>query len=1028
MAVNPALFKAMEWRCIGPYRGARVVSVAGDPMNSLVFYFGATGGGVWKSTDAGLFWENISDKFFQTGAVGAIAVSDSHPDIIYVGTGESCFQSNESHGDGIYKSIDGGQTWQNIGLKNTRHISKIRIHPNDPNTLYVAALGHTWGPNPERGVYKSIDGGQNWERKLFISENAGAIDLVMDPNNASDLYASTYELLGMPWTHKSGGPDSGLYKSSDDGDTWTNLNENPGFPTGIKGKIGVAISPAKPNRVWALVEAEDGGLFRSDDSGATWNKLTGQQNLWWRAPYYIHVFAHPQDPDICYVLSVEFWKSTDGGYTFNSQPMPHGDHHDLWVDHRNPDRMIEGSDGGATVTLNGGLSWSSLYNQPTASFFHITTDEQYPYRVYGTQMDNTAISVPSRTTEKAILWKDCYTVGPAESGHIAVHPNNPDLVYAGAIGSSPGGGGGNLIMYDRTTNQTRMITVWPESQGMVAGKDHKYRFQFHFPTFISPHDPSVLYVAGNVVFRSNDGGGSWTPISPDLTTNDLSKISEIPGGPITTQVINPFNVGSILSLSESLLEKGLLWAGSDDGLVHMSRDNGNTWENVTPKTLPNWALITNIDPSPHDSSTAYLSATCYKQDNNKPYLFRTDNYGKDWVEITYGIPSFDFTRVIREDPNRQGLLYAGSETSVYVSFNNGADWDSLQLNLPHTPIHDLLIHNKDIIIATHGRAIWIMDDVSVLHQIYDGIPCTSNFMYEPSPAMYISPPLNFPYKVGPGKNYCMVGGEITAFNRLKDENGEIVERYLCAGTNPARGVIVDYVLDQEYSGEIIINFQTPKGETIKEFSNRDAREVKPRSSPGMNRFIWDMRHLGISGPTNIDGPSALPGWYLVNINIGDQILSQPFEIVKDERIIATEKDLEARFDLLLRIRDKIRESNDAVYLVRSIKSQIQKLEQSVMGQTTSAESLRSCSQIKKDLSSIEGTLIPLKGSHPQRPFPTRLTPKLVSLFDVVASADYPPTQQSYLVFDLICSKIDEELKCLKKIETQRLPKLVDVEG
>ena len=541
-----------------------------------------------------------------------------------------------------------------------------------------------------------------------------------------------------------------------------------------------------PNRVWALVEAEDGGLFRSDDSGETWQKLTGESNLWWRAPYYIHVFAHPKDPETCYVLSVELWKSTDGGRTFESQPMPHGDNHDLYIDPNNPDRMIEGSDGGAVVSLNGGITWSTLYNQPTASFFHLTTDNQDPYRVYATQMDNTAMSVPSSTNDEAILWKDCHIAGPAESGHIAVHPDNPNIVFAGAIGSSPGGGG-NLTMYDHSTGQTRMITAWPENMGMVPGKDNPYRFQFHFPTFLSPHDPSVLYIAAHVVFRSTDEGHSWTIISPDLTTNDVSKMSKLHGGPITVQVVNPFNMGSIMTLDESPLQEGLLWAGSDDGLVHVTRDGGGNWENVTPPDLPSWSIISVIDPSHHDPATAFLSATRHKMDDTKPYLFKTHDYGQTWSRITDGIPQDDFTRVIREDPEKEGLLYAGTETGIYVSFDDGDSWKPLQLNLPHVPIHDLVVKNDDLVIATHGRAIWILDDLTPLRRLKDGIPPASDFLFSPRPARRIALPQSFPDRPGKGKNYRMVGGEIVPFYERQSPNGHLLHTYLTARRQSPQG-------------------------------------------------------------------------------------------------------------------------------------------------------------------------------------------------------------------------------------------------
>ena len=1017
--VNPSHYQAMKWRCIGPFRGARVVTVAADPVNPLVFYFGATGGGVWKTIDAGTHWENVSDPFFNTAAVGALAVAPSDPNVIYAGTGESCFQSNESHGDGVYKSTDAGRTWTNIGLKDTRHIAKIRIHPTDPNLVYVAALGHTWGPNLQRGVYRSKDGGDTWEQVLFNTPEAGAIDLTMDPANPSHLFASLYQLRGMPWTHRSGGPHSGLYRSTDGGDTWTDISRNPGLPQGVLGKIGIALSPPMPNRIWALIEAEDGGLYRSDDAGETWQKLTGQSNLWWRAPYYIHVFAHPQNPDVCYVLSVELWKSTNGGRTFESQPMPHGDNHDLWIDPNNPDRMIEGSDGGAVVTLNGGTSWSTLYNQPTASFFHLTTDTQHPYRVYATQMDNTAIGVPSSTNEEAILWKDCHIAGPAESGHITVHPDNPNIVFAGAMGSSPGGGG-NLTMYDHSTGQTRMITVWPENLGMVPGKDNKYRFQFHFPTFLSPHDPDVLYVAANVVFRSTDEGTNWTVISSDLTTNDISKMSQVPAGPITNQSVTPFNMGSILALAESPLRQGLLWAGSDDGLVHISKDNGGSWSNVTPQDLKPWALISAIDPSPHHPGTAYLSATRYKQDDTKPYLYKTHDYGQTWTRITHGIPQDDFTRVIREDPAKEGLLYAGTETGVYVSFDDGSNWQPLNLNLPRVPVHDLVVKDDDLVIATHGRALWILDDLTPLHRLKDGIPPDSGFLFRPRPTHRIALPLSFPYHPGRGKNYRTVSGEIVPFYENQSSTGEMLYTYLNAGTNPPRGVSVTYVLNEIPKEEAKLIFQDSRGDNIKQFSSRAVRGQRVPTEPGMNRFIWDMRYPDAEGPTNMEGPIAPPGDYRVQLAIGDTLYSEPFQIVKDPRIDASQQDLESQFQLLIRVRDTIQETNAAMAQVREVRRRIKEWETS---SRQTAEFSGTASSIKENLSSIEKELVPILGPNPQKPPPTRLGPKLASLSEVIASADYQPTRQSFEVFDHLLTGVRQQLDRLDLIVEKDIPTL-----
>ena len=656
----PPLLHALEWRCIGPYRGGRVVAVAGDPVNAAVFYFGACAGGIWKTTDAGTYWENISDAYLPTAAVGAIAVADSDPNVIYVGMGECCIRGDVSHGDGVYRSTDAGKTWMHLGLADTRHIARVRIHPTNPDVVYVAALGHAYGPNNQRGVFRSADGGKTWDHILFRSDKAGAIDLSLDPHNPRILYAAIWEAQRTPWSLTSGGPDSSLYQSTDGGETWTELTNNPGLPAGLKGRIGVAVSPARPGRVWALVEAEDGALFRSDDGGATWQRLSEERNLRLRFWYYGHVFADPQDPDTVYVLNIQAWKSVDGGRTFAQMTTPHGDNHDLWIDPRHPQRMIEGNDGGACVSFNGGASWSTIYNQPTAQFYHVATDTRFPYRVYGTQQDNTAICVPSRSEKGAILSSQCYPVGSSESGYIAVRPDNPNLVYSGAIGSAPGGGG-VMLRYDHATEQVRIITVWPEIYGGWGAKDLKYRFQWTYPIVLSPHDPNILYAAGNVLFRSADEGMSWKAISPDLTRQDVSKL-EPSGGPINKDTTGAEHYCTIFAFAESPHQPGVFWVGSDDGLIHLSRNDGETWDNVTPKELPEWALISMIEVSPHDPATAYVAATRYKLDDVQPYLYKTHDYGQTWQRITAGIPAHDFTRVIREDPARRGLLYAGTET------------------------------------------------------------------------------------------------------------------------------------------------------------------------------------------------------------------------------------------------------------------------------------------------------------------------------------------------------------------------------
>ena len=697
---------SLKWRCIGPPRGGRVVAVAGHPTEAATFYFGACAGGVWKTDDAGSYWENISDGYFTSAAVGAIAVSEADPNVIYAGTGEHTIRGDVSYGDGVYKSTDGGQSWTNIGLRETKHISKIRIHPQNPDLVYVAALGHAFGPNEERGVYRSQDGGQTWQKVLFRRDKAGAVDLSMDSTNPRVLYVTIWEAVRNFWSLTSGGPDSSIYKSIDGGETWVELTGNPGLPEGLKGRMGIAVSPANPARVWAIIEAKDerAGMYRSDDGGATWQQTSSNRDLIHRPWYYCHVFADPQDAETVYVLNLKMWKSTDGGVTFNDITTPHGDNHDLWIDPANPQRMIEGNDGGACVSYTGGKSWSSIYNQLTGQFYHLAVDNQYPYRVYGTQQDNSSISVPSASEKGAISWMDCYPAGTGESGYIAVNPDDANIVFVGAVGSSPGGGGA-LQRYDHRTKQIRLVTVWPEAYTGWGVDDIRYRFAWTFPIVFSAHDSKVLYTCGNHVFRTTDEGSSWEAISPDLTRDDKSKFAAS-GGPITLDTSGAEHYGTVFAFAESPHIPGLLWAGSDDGLLHISKDNGETWTNITPPDLAEWSLISVIEPSPHHEATAYVSATRYKLDDYQPYLYKTVDFGQSWQQIDF--PEGEITRVVREDPARQGLLYAGTESGLFISFDDGDNWQRFNGNLPVVPIYDMVVKDTDLVVATHGRAFWIL--------------------------------------------------------------------------------------------------------------------------------------------------------------------------------------------------------------------------------------------------------------------------------------------------------------------------------
>jgi photosystem II stability/assembly factor-like uncharacterized protein len=1053
---DTALLSAMEWRLIGPHRGGRVVAVAGDPVDPLTFYFGACGGGVWKTTDGGVYWENVSDGFFKTAAVGAIAVADADPNVIYVGTGEACIRGNVIHGDGVYKSTDAGKTWTNVGLTDSRHISRIRIHPHDPNLVYVGALGHAFGPNQERGVFRSRDGGKQWERVLFKSDHAGIADLAMDPTNPRILYAAVWDVIRRPWELVSGGPDSGIWKTTDGGDTWTDITDRPGLPKGLKGRIGIAVSPARSGRVWALIEAEEGVLFRSDDGGETWERICEERDLRQRPWYYMHIFADPQDPDTCYVLNLRAWKSTDGGKTFTPLTTPHGDNHDLWIDPRNPRRMIEGNDGGACVSFNGGETWSTIYNQPTAQFYHLTTDTRFPYHVYGTQQDNSAIAVPSRSSRGAIPWGECYPVGSSESGHIQVRPDNPNIVYSGAIGSAPGGGG-VMLRYDHSTQQTRIITVWPEIYGGWGAKDIKYRFQWTYPILISPHDPTVLYTCGNHVFRSRDEGTSWEPISPDLTRNDVTKLGPS-GGPLTKDTTGAEHYCTIFAFTESPHERGVFWAGSDDGLIHLSRDGGATWTNVTPPDLPEWTTICSIEVSPHDPATAYVAATRYKLDDFRPFLYKTADYGKTWTAITNGLVDGDITRVIREDPVRRGLLYAGTENGVRVSFDDGAIWQSLQLNLPAVPVHDLAIKDDDLVAATHGRSFWILDDLGPLREFTDAVANAEAHLFAPRPTVRMRPLPGAARPGGPGKNYSLGLGAAVTYVERKKPDGEVVQTFLDAGQNPPNGVVVTYYLKEKPRGEVKLAFFDARGELIKEFTSKAEKEEKVESeepAPGVegeegpaveepaaeeeqeprvkkeagtNRFVWNMRYPDATKVPDdktteqaVAGPIAPPGSYEVRLTVNGRTFTQPFTIVKDPRVAATQQDFDAQFQLALQLRDKLSETHEAINELRAIKRQVDEWLQRTKDQQglkvppeRIAEAAR---RLKQRATAIEDELIQTKakGQLDTINFPSKLNAKLAALTSVVMAADAAPPQQAYEVFKDISARIDAQLGRLEEV-------------
>ena len=1028
-----------RWRCIGPFRGGRVVTVAGDPRDLGTFYFGACAGGVWKTDDAGQYWRNISDGYFNTSSIGALAVAEADPNIIYAGTGEATIRIDVSHGDGVYKSTDAGRSWTHIGLDDTRHIGKIRVHPQDPDTVFVAALGHAFGRNAQRGVFKSVDGGATWRHVLFVSDKAGAVDLSIDPLNPRIIYASIWEAYRNFHMISSGGEDSGIWRSMDGGDTWQNISAHRGLPDGILGKVGIAASPAQSGRVYALIEHEDGGMYRSDDYGDSWRYVARNNDIISRAWYYMHLTPDPIDPDTVYVNNLRLWKSVDAGKTYNMIGTPHGDNHDLWIDPQNPQRMVQGNDGGACVSLNGGASWSTIFNQPTAQFYHVAADNREPYYVYGTQQDNSSVAVPSRNSKSSIMWLDGFIAGSGESGYIAVKPDDDDIVFVGAIGSSPGGGN-CLQRYDHRTQQLRLVTTWPEYMAGEAAADLDARFAWTYPIVFSPHDPNTLYVGGNRVFKSTNEGHSWQPISPDLTRADPETL-RVTGGPINRDAVGAEVYATVFAFAESPHEPGVLWAGSDDGLLHISRDAGQTWHDITPADLPEWSLISILEPSPHDPATCYMAATRYKLDDYAPYLYKTSDYGASWTRIDAGIRSDDFTRVIRCDTDRPGLLYAGTETGVYISFDDGGAWQPLQLNLPVTPIHDLLIKRGDLIAATHGRSFWILDDLARLRQLPTA-DLNAPALLKPCDARRSLESIDRRRLLDqPGKTYMSSTGVSAAYTHTRSEENIVERHFLDSGENPPRGVTVTWYLDAVTEDKSSLRFSDAAGHLLREFhsmddADRKAQREKPDKSAsfltanqGWNRFVWNLRlppspKLNGSDPQfeRMPGPAVVPGDYQVTLQVGELELTQPFTLVKDAAGEATQEELERQFELLQRIYATYATATEAINAMRRRRAQLKSLAERLADGETSDLADRA-SQLLEALLAIETAIfIPdLREGWPGRvnqgTDPLR---RLIALPSVVGLGEYPPTEQSYAVFDKLSGIINLQLEAYEALRDNEL--------
>lgn len=1014
----------LHWRDIGPLRGGRSVTVAGHPTKRLVFYTGSVGGGVWKTENGGISWFNVSDHYFTSSSVGSIAIANSSPETVYVGMGESTFRGDSTAGDGVYKTLDGGKTWTHIGLEKTAQIARVRIHPNNPDLVYVAALGDCWGPSTERGIFRTKDGGKTWQKILYRNEDTGAADLVMDPTNPQILYASLLELRRFPWGFRSAGPGSGLFKSTDGGDNWTEITNNPGLPDGLKGRIGVTVAPTMPNRVYAIIDAATGkkGFFRSDDSGATWARMSDEPEITQRPWYYSYLTPDPKDPNTVYAMNVRFWKTTDGGKNWDEvKGLPHGDHHDFWIDPNDPQRMINGSDGGGTISFDGGKSWSSIFNQPTAQMYHVAVDRKTPYRVYGAQQDNTTMSLPSRSDHGIISIQDWEVVGGGEAGYIAPSIVDPNIVYAADHHW--------LTRYDRRSGQVRDISPDPETNYGWGAADLKYRFWWTYPVRMSPssHDKDTLYVTSQYVLRSTNEGQSWEVISPDLTRADPSTLEKTPDfrnpatgkywGPITREAYGPEWYATIFAFEESPVKAGLMWSGSDDGYIHVSQDNGKTWTKVNIPGLPDFALMSIIDASPNDAATAYVAATRYKLQDTHPYFYKTHDYGRTWTKITNGIPDTDYSRSIREMPGRPGLLVAGTESGVYVSFNDGDKWEPLRLNLPlSVPAHDLAFKDNDLVGAFHGRGFWIIDDISLLKQFDDAALAAPVKLFQPADTIaYIS-------------RFSLIG--ITG-------DGVV-------GANPPEGVGIPVYFKDAPKMPVQFAFSRQLADGKWEDVNTWVYDPAPNGKSdvtlkrGSNVFYWDRRYVGpdklpdiyIQGPPSaqkIKGPKGPPGVYRVQMKMGDVTQVKEFIVVKDPRVTYSDEDLVAQFKFLMQARDKFSETMKVVTDLRNVRKQAQDaLASANLPADRKAAAEKALASINEKLTLLEERLVQPKARAMEdyQNFPVGIDSKLIRLEDFSSMGDGPPTEGARELYERLDKGVEDRKKAVEQIRQEDLPNLL----
>ncbi len=1052
---NKGPWHGLTWRLVGPYRGGRVLAVSGVIGDARTYYFGAVAGGVWKTTDGGLTWRPVTDKVKDMSpSIGAIAVAPSDPNVIYAATGEACIRGNIVSGNGVFKSTDAGKTWNFVGLKETHAVGRIIVHPRNPDIAYVAALGHPFGPNPERGIFRTTDGGKTWNKVLFKDENTGGIDLSFDPGNANTIYAGLWQTRRSPWGMDSGGPGSGLYRSTDGGNTWKQLTGH-GLPDGTMGRIGVAAAYSG-NRVWALIEADKGGLFRSDDGGDSWTLVNSDRQYRQRAFYYTHVFADPQSVDGVYILNTGMYRSNDGGKGFKPIRVPHGDNHGLWIDPNDPNRMIESNDGGANVSTNGGASWTNQANQPTAQFYHVVADNRFPYWIYGSQQDNSSVGIAT-AAQGGIDRGEWHAVGGGESGYIAPDPNDPEIVYAGSYG-------GDITRYDHRTGQEKNVTPWPINPIGAAAIDQKYRFQWTEPIAFSMHDPKTLYFASQVLFKTTDEGMHWEIISPDLTRNDKTK-QVAAGGPITKDNTGIEVYDTIFAVTESPKQKDLIWTGSDDGLIHITTDAGKNWQNVTPKAMPEWGTVSMIEASPFDAGTAYVAVERHKMDDFAPYAFKTKDFGKTWTSITNGIPADDYVHAVRED-HRQGVLYAGTEKGVYISFDDGANWQALKSNLPPAPIWDLIVHDNDLVVATHGRSFWILDDLSPLRQYQAEIANADVHLYAPAVANHTQFGGGFFGGQFAGQNppqgaviYYSLKTSLkpadkkpataNASSPAAQEKPALAEKS-AAGKEPGQSQPANAPVPAGENAEaaknppITLEILDGKGQLVRKYpAKRQAgddggddegfgrpREQGLPAEAGLNRFVWDLHYEGASkvprsplwaGST--DGPEALPGKYQVRLTVQGKSYTAPLEIEPDPRLKVTQQDLQKQFDLLIKIRERVTQTHDTVNQIRDIRAQITALNKRLEGQSQAKAVADAGKQLDKKMTEVEEVLIQTKAKSSQDVlnYPIRLNNYLVALGGVVESSDSAPTQASFDVYEMLSKQVDEQMAKWKQIVATDVP-------